>query len=477
MAPEDLLRRTEDRVKSFLESHGLAHRPEPLVLAVSGGPDSLCLLHAVNRLRGPLGISIHVAHLDHCLRGQESDGDAEFVAGQARSLGLDYTIHKEDVKGRQGGHSSSLEEKAREARYEFLSKVSQETGAVAVATGHTAQDQAETVLLHILRGSGLSGLRGMRKVASQKSVTGTKFTLVRPLLTVSRQETEAYCKALGVEPRVDLSNLSTDMVRNRVRLELIPSLSEYNSNILEALRRLSVSADRDLEFIEDSVAESWDAVVRETTGGFRLKTEAMYTLPTSLQHHLIRKVLETVLGDLVDIEYSHIRSLVELISKPVGKRINLPRGVMAIMEYGECLITCEKLGVERPDLIIGEQELPVPGGTLVGGWEIESWVVDGHELPYGNGVYEAALDADVVGEGLTVRARRPGDGFHPLGLNGAKKLQDFFVDAKVPEAGRDQVPLVCSKKGIVWVVGHRIDDGAKVTGSTRQVVRLRARRV
>ncbi len=477
MVSESLLRRIEGRVEDFIRRHGLAHRPEPLIVAVSGGPDSLCLLHAVNRLREPLGINLHLAHLNHCLRGPESDGDAEFVAGQAKRLGLGCTIHREDVKGRQGAHSSSLEEKAREARYEFLSKVAGETGAAAIATGHTAQDQAETVLLHILRGSGLSGLRGMREVLSQKSTTGTEFTLVRPLLAVSRQETEGYCKALGLEPRVDRSNLSMDMVRNRVRLELIPYLREYNPNILEALLRLSSSAHQDMEFIGDKVVESWDAVVTRSGAGFRLKTEIVSALPASLQHHLIRKVLEAVLGDLVDIEYSHVQSLVELMSKPVGKRIDLPRGVTAIMEYGQCLITCGQPGMKGLYSIVGEQELPVPGAALVGGWEIESWLVDGHDIPAGNGVYEATLDADAVGEKLTVRARRPGDGFRPLGLKGAKKLQDYFVDAKVPEAKRDQVPLVCSKAGIVWVVGHRIDEGAKVTDSTRRVVRLRARRV
>jgi len=477
MDARDVTRRTERRVADFVNTHSLAYRPEALVVATSGGPDSLCLLYALNSLRESLGLNLHVAHLNHSLRGRESDDDAEFVAGVARALGLPCTIHKEDVKHRQGGHSSSIEEKAREARYDFLAKVARKTGAIGVATGHTADDQAETILLHILRGSGLSGLRGMRTVVSQRSLSGIEYTLLRPLLSVPRKETEAYCTAMGLEPRLDVSNLSTEMVRNRIRLELIPTLKEYNPNIEEALLRLSDSAEQDLEFIEEQVAEGWDAVAKDTDKGLRLNTQILSALSPSLQHHLARKALETVLGDLVDIEHAHIQSLVDLISKPAGKRIDLPRGVTAFVEYGECLITRGDLRGVSSGQMEGEQRLEVPGTTRAGGWEIRISVVETNGYTPSGADYEAALDADVVGEPLTIRSRRPGDRFQPLGLEGTKKLQDFFVDAKVPGRLRNQVPLVCSQEQVVWVVGHRIDERAKVTDSTRRVLLLEARRI
>ncbi len=227
-----------------------------LVVAVSGGPDSLSLLYAIHRLRTQTGVDLHGAHLNHNLRGDDSDADAAFFMATMESLGMPFTVEKADVPAHRSAGKLSLEEAARELRYEFLRCVSDDVGADAVALGHTADDQAETVLMHIIRGAGLTGLRGIREDSMMRVGSGS-LRLLRPLLGVTRRDVEDYCGALGLKPRTDASNLSSDLARNRVRLELVPELETYNPAVKEALIRLSGSASIDLDYILAIVDAAW----------------------------------------------------------------------------------------------------------------------------------------------------------------------------------------------------------------------------
>ncbi len=472
MGSKGIRERVEGRVREFLVAHDLDHPSQPLVVGVSGGPDSLCLLYALDRLREEFGLSLHIAHLNHCLRGRGSEEDAAFVSRLAQEMGIPSTIGREDVRLWRSPHSHSLEERAREARYAFLGRVAQETRAQGILVAHTSDDQTETVLLHLLRGSGVPGLRGMRSVHSFSTPMGGCIMLFRPLLDLPRSDTEAYCRALSLTPRLDPSNRSTDYLRNRIRLELIPFLRDYNPNVEAALQRLAVAASLDMEFIEGEVGRAWASVVKEAPGGLRVDSERLCALPPSLRLHLLRRALETLLGDLVDIEQGHIAALEKLMAKPTGKTLCLPRGVTATMEYGQCLLALQRAEEDTSTPIRGEHRLAVPGETRVDGWVVRASVVAREECRLEAGGLKAALDLDKVGQDLTVRGRRRGDRFQPLGMEHEKKLQDFLVDSKVPRRLRDGIPLVCAQGQIVWVVGLRIDDRAKVTESTSQVLLL-----
>ena len=472
MGSKAIKNRVEGKLQDFLEVHGIAHDPRPLVVGVSGGPDSLCLLYALDHLREKLGLSLHVAHLNHCLRSQGSEEDAEYVSQLAQQMGIPHSIGREDVRARPSSHSGSLEEKAREARYEFLANVAEETKAQGVAVAHTADDQVETVLLHLLRGSGMAGLRGMQSVRPFPTSTGEQVMLFRPLLDIARCDTEAYCQAQGLTPRVDPSNRSTDLLRNRIRWELLPYLREYNPNITASLQHLAVAASRDMEFIEGEVERIWTSVVRTSPGGLRIDSEKFRKLSPSLRRHLVRRVLETLLGDLVDIEQGHIVTLEELMAKPTGKSLRLPRGIIATMEYGECLLTMEWAEKDPTASLHGEHRLTVPGESGVEGWVVKASILDREQYHGEAKGLKAALDLDRVGEDLMVRSRRPGDRFQPMGMEHDKKLQDFLVDSKVSRRLRDGIPLVCAQGRIIWVVGWRIDDRAKVTESTSRVLFL-----
>ena len=260
MAHEGLVDRLEAQVVDAARRLG----PAPgdlLVVAVSGGPDSLALLHALARTRRATSLRLHAAHLDHGLRGEESEADAAFVSDACRGLGVELTAETEDTDAFRKTHRLSLEDAARRLRYRFLARVVAEQGARAVAVGHTIDDQAETVLMNIIRGAGLTGLRGMSE-STVRRIEGSDVHVVRPFLAgVSRSDTEAYCEALGLEPRHDSSNSSMLMLRNRIRHELMPSLARINPGVRDAVLRLSTSARRDLEYVERAVDAAWAAVV------------------------------------------------------------------------------------------------------------------------------------------------------------------------------------------------------------------------
>ena len=460
------------RVLRFIRERDLVRANKPLVVGVSGGPDSVCLLHILSGLKRTLGTELHIAHLNHLLRGAESDADAEYVSSLALELEIPATIERRDVKAYQRKHRLSLEEAAREVRYAFFSEVARSLGADTVAVGHTADDQIETILMHVVRGTGLAGLRGMQPLNIWHLPKGDKLRIARPLLEVRRGETEAYCSAQGLSPRIDSSNSLPTQLRNQVRSQLIPLLLRYNPDIEMALLRTARAADADLAYIDEQVSQLWGRVVKERPEGIVIERVEFSPLDPALKRHLIRSVLQRLLGDLQDIESIHVESLLDAMTKPAGKRLSLPRGLAFHGDYRHGLITARGgIGCPYPPLQ-GEHRLNVPGETELSGWRVRGTILDHRPTDADEGELKAYLDFDVTGDALTVRGRRRGDRFQPLGMELPKKLQDFMVDSKIPRHWRDHMPLVCSPQHILWVVGWRIDHRARVTPSTRRVLCL-----
>ena len=469
----------KQRVFRFIQKEGLipgkaGEKGRKMLVGVSGGPDSVCLLHILDQLSESLGMSLHVAHLNHMLRGVDSDADARYVAEFSGTLGIPVTVEKRDVEVYRKEHRISLEEAAREVRYDFFYQVADSVGAVGIALGHTQDDQVETILMHLVRGTGLAGLRGMGTITSLHPPGGGVLVVVRPLLEVARRETEEYCRAYNLSPRSDFSNYSLDYTRNRFRYELIPLLQSYNKNIGAALMRTARAAADELSYLEEGVSLVWERVVREQPNGLLLDSAALLSLPPALQRHLLRRVLGEVLADLTDIQSIHIEKMMEALSKPAGKRLSLPRGLVFHVGYNTCLVTKGAVDTCPFPLLEGEYRLNVPGDTALPGWRVRASVTQPGGKAEGFG---ACLDLDEAGSDLVVRGRKAGDRFQPLGMGEPKKLQDFMVDAKIPRSWRERVPLVCSPEGIIWVVGWRIAERVRVTDSTKQVLRLEFERL
>lgn len=464
------------QVQQTIAKYDIFNPGDKVVVGVSGGPDSLCLLHLLNHLREELGIALHVAHLHHALRGEEADEDARFVEGVATSWGLPSTVEKRDVPAYAEREKLAIEEAARRVRYTFLAEVARRVGASSVAVGHNADDQVETIIMHWLRGAGTAGLRGMRPLQGWP-LPGIDLRLVRPLLEIPREEIEAYCQEHRLNPRFDRSNLDTTYYRNRIRHELLPLLEEYNPNIREVIRRAALIIADDHDYLASQGQRAWEKVVREIEGALLFNLKAWEELHPSLQRQLLRRAIRNLRSDLRNIDWVHIEEARRAVSeKPAGTEVTLPRGLSLFRSY-QTFVIGDMIPLPEMPLIEQEMKIAVPGRTPLPDWDLITEVLAGEggkeEALNNQDPWQGYLDLDQVGQELILRGRKPGDRFQPLGMGGrSKPLREFMIDAKIPHHVRDRVPLVVSPQNIIWVAGYRIDERARVTEKTGRVLKI-----
>jgi tRNA(Ile)-lysidine synthase len=495
-----------EQVRQTLRQHGCFVPGQAAVVAVSGGADSLCLLHVLNALHQDLGIHLHVAHLNHGLRGESAEADARFVDQTAVLLGLPATVESRDVVAYQRLHRLTMEEAAREVRYRFLLEVAQRTGAASVATGHTADDNVETLVLHWLRGAGLAGMRGMpvaRELsgfalgrATAESRAGEQpsqppVMLLRPLLQVTRARTETYCREQGLAFRQDETNQDLRVTRNRIRQGLLPELETYNPGLRATLLRSAQAATDDFDYISSQALAAWTCVVapsEDPAASVTLNRRTFRDLPPALQRSLLRRALEQLWGGWQDFGWVHLESLrLATADGRVGTVVRLPHSMALTVGYGEAILSLETQpgGVPAPDpnlplLLVEEVPVAVPGTTWLPGtdWRLDVEEVSlPAELARGEG--EVYVDAGILGASLVLRRPLAGDRLQPLGMAGTKKLHDLFVDEKLPRQYRAQTPVLAvnGQTGqIVWVAGRWLAQWARVRPETRRAWRLRLRR-
>ncbi len=466
---------------------------DTVVIAVSGGPDSLCLLHLLLRLRDEYSLRLHVAHLNHQLRGAEADADAAFVARLAAEWDVPATVESRDVAALARKRKQAVEETARQVRYAFLGRVARAIGARKVAVAHNADDQVETICMHWLRGSGLAGLRGMQPVSrleelrlgdEQLQPTGQQdeLLLIRPLVEVSRADIEAYCAAHGLQPRFDRSNLDTTYYRNRLRHELLPFLETFNPGIRQVLLRSANILAADYACLREQVARAWEEVtLHEGSEAITFDLARWRALPLSLQRSVVREAVHRLRRSLRNIDWVHIENAVQgLRTGTTGMAITLPRQLEATLGYTQFTVGSKGYVEALPDMpqVRAEVALHVPGRTPLpdSHWSITAEVVDRRGLDpaalHHAQPWQAYLDYAVAGAQLTLRPRRTGDRFWPQGLDKPTTVNNFMINAKIPRAWRDTIPLLASPQQVLWLAGWRIDEHARVSEKTTQVLVL-----
>lgn len=501
-----------EQVEDAIRAHRLLSPGEGVVVGVSGGPDSLCLLHLLCRLRAGWDLDLHVAHLHHGLRGADADADAVYVRDLAADWGLPFHLDRADVPALAEGQRLAVEEAARRARYAFLARLAREVGAPAVAVGHNADDQAETVLMHFVRGSGLAGLRGMlprtplgdyRLLGVDADVPDPESSmaglyLIRPLLGVPRAEIEEYCDYHGLEPRFDRSNLDTTYFRNWLRHRVIPLLEQHNPNLRRVLGRSARVIAGDYALLRSLLEETWPRVAleeyvspagaspdEEAAGRIVLDLEAWRALPLALQRSTLREAVQRLRRTLRDVGFVHVEDAARVAREgSTGDQATLPRGLMLTIGYQRLTIAAAGAAPWLPDwpLLPLDAEpvaVQVPGQTLLPGWGwiLRAEVLSPSDLPAGwqanPDPWHVFLDLDAVGLAPRLRARQPGDRLRLLGMGGhSVKLSDLLTNLKVPAAARDRLPLLDVPWGLAWVCGQRLDRRARVTDATQQVLHL-----
>lgn len=454
-------RRVERAVARFTREHEVFRRGERVLVAISGGPDSSALLLVLSALRQRLDVQLAAAYFDHRLRGPEASAEERrAVRALAARAGVDLVEGEGDVAAEARRARTSVEATARALRYRFLREAASANGCGVVATGHTLDDQAETILLHLARGAGLGGLRGMAP-RGPWPLGGDGPDVARPLLGVRREETRAYCLAAGVETVQDPTNLLLDAARNRVRLEALPALRRLNPKVEEALVRLGPAA-AEAEATLDALADAALARARVEAERVSVPREALRSLAQAVRQRALVRAWQRLAGVVEHPSERVTRAVTRAVEAPPGTTLDLPRGVR--LEAGDDVIVLRRGAPPSRAYPPRPVRLPVPGEVTFGPWRLRA----GAEEPPA-GALVAEVDPSATEGGLVVRTRRPGDRFQPLGMREAKKLQDFFVDEKVPREERDVTPLVTSSRGIVWVVGLRVAEWAKAREGGRNI--------
>ncbi|MBI3161218.1 MAG: tRNA lysidine(34) synthetase TilS [Chloroflexi bacterium] len=465
-----------EKIESVLEKECGLVKERPIIVGVSGGPDSMCLMEILRQA----GYSIVVAHFDHQLR-PESGQDARMVEQAASRLMLGCIVDGADVRAHAAQEKLSVEEAARNLRYRFLFRVARERNAQAVAVGHTADDQVETILMHFLRGSGIAGLKGM----SHRSILKTfdpEMPIVRPLLNMWRDETVVYCAANGLRPRYDSSNDSLNFQRNRIRHLLLPGLESYNPKFREAVLRMSHSVRADYAFLMDTLETAWREIATSTGDGIVIfDLERLSESSLALQRNLIKHAMQ-ILRPGVDVNFSAVERATDLLKDTArASFVDLKGGLRMTREAGHVYISIAdaKLPINLWPQMTDATSVPVniPGQViLAGGWKLNSerWRIPAlaKEQAEQNGdPFQVWLDAEKMPESIQLRIRRPGDVFAPLGMDGhSQKLSDFFVNEKMPQRARDHWPLLCAGDDILWVPGYRPAHPYRLAETTKRAV-------
>ena len=460
------------RVLQYIHQEQLIAGTDSILVAVSGGPDSVALLHVLVALQEFCGISqLAVLHFDHQLRGAASAADKVFVETLAATFGIPFHAASADVHSHRRQHRISLEMAARVCRQTFFREALIQFGANAVALGHTANDQAEEVLLRLFRGTGPAGMAGM--------LPKTADNLIRPLLCVTRKEILAYLGDQQLTFHEDSSNLDPAHQRNAIRHGLFPLLEKhFHPRVVEVLCRHTRLANEEEALWGELLANQWQALcVTETASRTTLDGQRLRHLHPALQRRLLRLAIQRLQGNLQGIYGRHLEALCKLVAHGTPHRsIQLPRGLRAMIE-GEFLVLSAETR-ESPPPAGPEFTLTMnrPGHYRFSSFALSLIIRDppgaADTRPFPNARHIAWLDADRIKWPLYLRSWQEGDRFCPLGLGGTKKLQDFFVDVKVPLGERRRVLLLCDQEKICWVLDYRLDDRVKVTPQTRQILTI-----
>ncbi|HEY0756296.1 MAG TPA: tRNA lysidine(34) synthetase TilS [Ktedonobacteraceae bacterium] len=484
-----------EKVLAYIDRHQLLPAEGEIVVGVSGGADSLCLLHLLHSICGPgkvyAGVTLRAAHLNHLLRGVESAGDAQAVARIVAAWEIPFTLGAVDVLALAQREKRSLEEAARLARYRFLRTVA---AGAPIAVAHHADDQVETLLLHWLRGSGLSGMVGMRP---------RQQDIIRPLLELTHAETLAYCSRYGITPVEDQSNNDPRFTRNRLRHEVLPLLQELNPAIRQTLLRGAEVARVDLAWLEAQVESQWDVVViSEQADKISLDARVLLGLPLSLQRHLLRRASALLCAGQSPLEPRHMLLLehqLGLAALSLQERVlHLPYHLRARFQAGALILERQPETIETKDASADPPaqadgiDLPIPGEVQVPGtlWHVRAEIIsldpESHlgqalrqarwpevwhllEPPTPHAVY---IDGSSVAACLRVRTRRPGDRIQPLGMVNEKKVQDVFSDNHLARSVRATIPLFFSGSLCLWVAGACLSHHARLTPQTTRILRL-----
>jgi len=457
-----------NKVIHYIKENNLINEGERVLIALSGGPDSVCLLNILYELKSKLRIELGAVHINHLLRGEDSDGDEEYVKALCIKYDIPCYIKRADVNKFAEKQKLSSEVAGRQIRYDFFEKIAQEQKFNKIATAHNANDQAETLIFRLIRGSGLDGLGGIKSFRDGK--------IIRPILCLNRAEIEEYLKEKQIEARIDKTNFEKVYNRNKIRLDILPYIKEnFNKDIIGTINRTAELLQIDNGFIEEEVLKVYGKYCIESEECFIIKKEA-FIKNKAILTRIIRRALIRYSKQNYDFEMKHIYDVINLSNKVTGKKINLPNNILAENVYGDLIIKKHCLD-ELKQRKIEIQKSKIDGSVIeFGDYNIEFSVIKNYErdkIDFKANDNIKFFDFDKIINNIIIRNRNNGDKLIPIGMKGSKKLKDIFINEKVPQNERDLLPIICFDNEISWVVGIKISDTYKVLYDNKNILKVK----
>ena len=453
-----------EKVLSTINKHELIQKGDKIVVGLSGGPDSVCLLHILSRLKEELDLEIYAAHLNHQIRGIEAQKDAFYISKLCEEMGITFFIKSINVLEYCEKNGVSIEEGARKLRYEMFYEIKNNTRANKIAIGHNLNDQAETILMRMMRGTGLQGLKGIEYIRDG--------VIIRPILDIERNDIEEYCKQNKLNPRIDKTNLESIYTRNKIRLELIPYMKDnFNSNIIESIVRMGNSLRSDNDYIESEALIKFKEVSNIKSDSVEINLKPYINLHNSMKVRILRNSIKHILGDTNFIDQRHIDDIIELEDESkIDKVINLPRGIYVYRKKNSIILTNKEIVIEEIEFCYN---IPSNGFIKVKeiGTIIETQVVSIDKYKRSKSDKSCKwFDFNKIKGGIVVRNRRSGDKIKLSG--GSKKIKDLFIDIKIPKEDRCKVPVIADDQGILSVGNFRNSENYKIDEETKEVLKV-----
>ncbi|MDB8793937.1 tRNA lysidine(34) synthetase TilS [Romboutsia sp. 1001216sp1] len=458
-----------EKVLSTINKYKLIENGDKIVLGLSGGPDSVCLLHILYRLKEKLDIEVYAAHLNHQIRGIEAQKDALYITQLCENLGVTSFVKSIDVPKYCKENGLSVEEGARKLRYEMFEEIKQKTKSNKIAIGHNLNDQAETILMRIMRGTGLQGLRGIEYIRDNN--------IIRPILDIDRKDIEAYCEEYELNPRIDHTNLETIYTRNKIRLELIPYMKDnFNPNVIESIVRMSNSLKTDSDYIQEESEIKFKEVSNLQEDACEIDIQKYSELHDAIKVRVLRKGIKHILGDTNFVDQKHIEDIMQLEdNKKIDKMITLPRGIFAYRRKNTILLINKEIVNETIEFCYN---LPSNGFIKVKELnlvlETQTMNIDRYKSMKLD-KKSKGFDFDKVKGGIVVRSRKEGD---KIKLSaGSKKIKDLFIDLKIPREERCNVPIIVDEQGILCVGDYKNSENYKIDNSTKEVLKITFKKI
>ncbi|MDF2607160.1 MAG: hypothetical protein K0R15_828 [Clostridiales bacterium] len=452
-----------DKVYNYIIKNNMISKGDSVIVGISGGADSVCLLLMLIELREKLMITIHCVHINHGVRGLEAKDDENYVIELCEKNNISISIYQYDINEYARENKLSSEEAGRILRYRSFEEELNKTNSNKIAVAHNANDQAETVLLNLFRGTGLTGLTGMQAI---------RDNIIRPLLCLTREEIEIYCMSKQTEYKTDRTNLEDVYTRNKIRLNVFPYIkNEINEKVIMHINNTARILNEEEEYISYMTDLAFDRICEIKKNEINILVNNFMVEKIAIKRRIIRLAVKKLITKLKDIDLVHIDDICELENKQVGKKICLPHNIVAIRTYDAIVLKKKERNIDSINQICYDIE---PGSKITiddNVAQVEMTLINCElnvNIPKKS--YTKWFDYDTIKDKLRFRTRKPGDFIRLAGINGKKKLSDFFIDNKIPSEKRDKILLLAEGNEIIWIAGYRISEKYKVTSATKRIL-------